>query len=428
MKRTLYQVLGVEHDASAEAIAAAYEARVAELRAAPSLDQSAAALLRDAREILSDTYLRGNYDASLVRPAAEPASAAAPDASAADEKHGGGRRNVAIAAAVVALACMVWLIAHRSHRAPKPAPAAVATPAPAPAAEAAPAADEPVVLSAKDIFNQVSGGIVRVSILDFNGAQLIDQQSGVVIEPGVVLTTCHAAVPGTSLGVQVRGQTLPATLQIADASLDLCRLAVPGLDIAPGARTSVHSLHPGQHVLAVGAPGAGEASIREGVITALVQTPAGPIIHTTAPVAAAWSGGGLYDFSGRLVGIITSHHAYGPNLNVAIPVDWVAQMRNRAADAGASEPRTVNPASIVGRWVCFGSIPGRNGDYTFRDDGRVLVIGSEGQPSDSRYALNQRTLEFSSGAQRAAFTLDSLAATRMVWVKDAHSRVVCDRR
>ena len=45
MKRTLYQVLGVERDASVEAIAAAYEARVAELKAAPSLDQSAAALL-----------------------------------------------------------------------------------------------------------------------------------------------------------------------------------------------------------------------------------------------------------------------------------------------------------------------------------------------------------------------------------------------
>jgi hypothetical protein len=29
VKRTLYQVLGVEHDAPAEAIAAAYEARVA---------------------------------------------------------------------------------------------------------------------------------------------------------------------------------------------------------------------------------------------------------------------------------------------------------------------------------------------------------------------------------------------------------------
>src|SRR5690242_17090573 len=68
MKRTLYEVLGVGPEASAEEIAAAYRKRLAQLTATPSQDQSAMALTRDAHDILSDTYLRTNYDASWCAP------------------------------------------------------------------------------------------------------------------------------------------------------------------------------------------------------------------------------------------------------------------------------------------------------------------------------------------------------------------------
>src|SRR4051812_5887365 len=69
MKRTLYEVLGVDREASAEEIVAAYRKRAEELKDAPSQDNSALALARDAHHILSDSYLRTNYDASLVQPA-----------------------------------------------------------------------------------------------------------------------------------------------------------------------------------------------------------------------------------------------------------------------------------------------------------------------------------------------------------------------
>jgi len=47
MKRTLYQILGVDSDAAAEAIGAAYRARLEALQAAPSNDMAAATLLRE---------------------------------------------------------------------------------------------------------------------------------------------------------------------------------------------------------------------------------------------------------------------------------------------------------------------------------------------------------------------------------------------
>jgi hypothetical protein len=56
MKRTLYQILGVEKDATAEAIAAGYRARLAAAQAAPGGDATAVMPQRAA------------YDASLVAP------------------------------------------------------------------------------------------------------------------------------------------------------------------------------------------------------------------------------------------------------------------------------------------------------------------------------------------------------------------------
>jgi hypothetical protein len=431
MKRTLYEVLGVAPEASAEEIAAAYRRRLEALKAAPSQDASALALTRDAYDILCDTYLRTNYDASLKR----PPIAAVPAEEPADDKPGVtfGRHRWAIAAALVLAVCVTWFTLHRpTPRTSKPAsmPSA-ASPAPAePAVDAS--SEETTTRSAKDVFNEVSGSVVRISVMDATGVRLIDSLSGVVVEPDVVLTNCHVAVRGTTLAVKLRGELRPATLQMADELLNLCKLSVPGLNVPPATLGSVRSLMPGQRVVAIGASAAGEASMRDGIVTALMQVDHGTVIRTNAPIAAGWSGGGLFDFAGQLVGIATFHHAYGVDANVALPVDWLKQMRARTEPmpvAGGPDTKEPVPSLVVGRWVCFGSIPGRNGVYTFRDDGRVLVTNSEGQPSDSRYTLARRNLQFATDAQKATFNVTSFSPKRMVWEQGgAEKRVVCDRR
>jgi len=68
MKRTLYQILGVEKDATAEAIAAGYRARLAAAQAAPGGDATAVMLVREAYQVLFNAQSRAAYDASLAAP------------------------------------------------------------------------------------------------------------------------------------------------------------------------------------------------------------------------------------------------------------------------------------------------------------------------------------------------------------------------
>src|SRR5260221_8582463 len=81
MKKTLYQILGVDPKASAQDIEAAYIARIDELKYATLQDPNKLRVLQQSKEILSDPSQRATYDASLSRPEASPISRpiAAPD-------------------------------------------------------------------------------------------------------------------------------------------------------------------------------------------------------------------------------------------------------------------------------------------------------------------------------------------------------------
>ena len=66
MKKTLYQILGVDPKASAEDIAAAYSKRVEEYNVATIVDPNKLVVLQQAKEILLDVNQRAAYDGSLA--------------------------------------------------------------------------------------------------------------------------------------------------------------------------------------------------------------------------------------------------------------------------------------------------------------------------------------------------------------------------
>ena len=78
MKKTLYEILGVDPKATAQEINAAYIARIDELKTATMQDPNKLRVLQQSKEILSDAIQRTAYDASLAKPET-PASAVSQD-------------------------------------------------------------------------------------------------------------------------------------------------------------------------------------------------------------------------------------------------------------------------------------------------------------------------------------------------------------
>jgi len=453
IKKTLYQILGVEPTASAEEIAAAYAERLAEVRAAAANDPNALVLLRQANEILSDSNQRSAYDASIIARSV-PTPIAVDWAPEPTFLQAWGKW-VVLAIAVIGIGAW-WATRSKSPPLQKPAPPQIVvlqipgkpepvqslnpSSGPIDATTATPpneriATPAPAVPSAENVFAEVSPSIALVNVFDGSG-RTIGSGSGVVIEVGVVLTNCHVAKAGTTLTVKFGEKSMPATIQTADETFDLCRLNVPGLSASAVRIGSVTSLRTGQRVYAIGAPVGLQLTISEGIVSALREVDDGTVIQTTAPISPGSSGGGLFDVSGRLVGIMTFQHRYGQNLNFALPADWIGQMRARGApDAARPSASTVarsqdrSPTTLIlGAWICREVLSGKRSNYAFEPDGSVNISLPDGKVAALAYRISGKALQIADTNRGVSLRIEQLSAQRMILHTGVEGRrLVCER-
>ena len=117
MKKTLYQILGVDPKASAQAIEATYAKRLDELKVATIQDPNKLVILQQSKAVLCDPVQRAAYDASISERDA-PASSAPKDEPESSILQKWGKW---IAAGVV-LGIVVWWAMHGADP-PSPQPA-----------------------------------------------------------------------------------------------------------------------------------------------------------------------------------------------------------------------------------------------------------------------------------------------------------------
>lgn len=172
---------------------------------------------------------------------------------------------------------------------------------------------------------------------------MMAQGSGVVIaEGGYVLTNAHVVEGGSGYQILTpSGDKADAELVGTDASTDLAVLKVKDAELAkaliPVDLGTSGDLVVGQTAIAIGNPG-GEVlanTVTSGIVSALEREVEGDnttrdikYIQHDAPINSGNSGGGLFDASGRLIGINTLKYAGSQfsgvsfeGLGFAIPVD-----------------------------------------------------------------------------------------------------------
>ncbi|MEN3109746.1 S1C family serine protease [Uliginosibacterium paludis] len=190
--------------------------------------------------------------------------------------------------------------------------------------------------SSEQLFPKIAPSVWLLRTADQAGVP-VGSASAVVTAPRELITNCHALARATTV-VLVKGkQRFAARLEAADVERDLCLLAVddssfnaPAIDIADSDRLTV-----GQRVFTVGNPAALEITLADGLLSRLVEDKQNVLeaIQTSAPISPGSSGGGLFDDTGRLIGITSSTYWPGvaQNLNFAIPVNWLKEVRARSA-------------------------------------------------------------------------------------------------
>jgi hypothetical protein len=336
--RTHYEVLGVARDASSVEIEAAYRERTGEFRDRTYAGADTIEDVREAYRVLANFVSRAGYDETL------------PIVRAARAETGGVPGWIKWALPFIVIAgvagWMKWTEprdfvmrvgpitrvqpAGEADDPTRPAPVTIAAAAPLESGTAVPLATTSISAgsrgNAEEVFAAAAPSIARVLAMDLSGRPLA-QGSGVVVGPGIVVTNCHVLKDSHDITVKVGREEYRATPLSADEEHDLCRLSVGGLGAPAVAMSSVSQLRTGQRVFAIGAPQGLELTISEGIVSSLRPVADGTVIQTSAPISPGSSGGGLFDASGRLVGIVTFQHRFGQNLNFAVPADWIIEAK-----------------------------------------------------------------------------------------------------
>ena len=191
-------------------------------------------------------------------------------------------------------------------------------------------------LTPAELFAKVSPSVWRIRSYDKEGLPM-GIGSAVVVGPGQLITNCHVLRKASRFVVAREKLSFPGTLEFWDTARDLCQVRAAIGDAPAVALADSAALTIGQNVYALGSPAGFELTLSAGLVSSLRRDAAErlTLIQTSAPISPGSSGGGLFDDSGRLVGVTTmiSIERNAQNLNFALPTEWVRELPQRHAEA-----------------------------------------------------------------------------------------------
>jgi hypothetical protein len=184
-------------------------------------------------------------------------------------------------------------------------------------------------LTPAQIFRMASPSIVVVETYDDAGNQ-VAQGSGVAVPHQQVVTNCHVFEDATTAKVVYSMRSFEASLLFSDVERDLCTLQVPGL-AAPSAKFgNTATLEVGDKAYAIGAPKGFTLTLTDGLISSVRPVAGGNLLQTSAAISPGSSGGGLFNSRAELLGITTLYFKDSPQLNFAVPVEWIFELPERS--------------------------------------------------------------------------------------------------
>ena len=325
-KKTLYEILGIPQDANSLDIGLAYQRRTNELQRAVPQDPHAMAFVHQAHEVLANPARRAAYDATLLTAAEREAAAGqATDLvleGDEEEEKPRYRKFIPLIGAAVAILVILFFVLRggKTPEAPKVEPV-VEAPKPAPPPP------PPKPLGAHPILPAALLSVGRVMSYEMSG-RAVPVGLAIAVEPGAMVTTCHGISGNSQMVVRYGAESLSANLSATDEVLDLCKLAVTGMNARP-IEIATEEAKANDKVYVLGANAAGEFALTEGTVKAARINSGVKVLELSVPIAPTASGGAVFDVYGRLVGIATTPHRYGANVNAAISSAWISQMRTR---------------------------------------------------------------------------------------------------
>jgi len=169
--------------------------------------------------------------------------------------------------------------------------------------------------------------------------------SGEVAQTGVAIATaqhemvtpCHTLAAGAQIMVGSGAKAARADMARADIERDICMLRVKDSNDVV-AKLRVSDPAPGERIYTVVRSGPRPTELKEGHVTRAVAGAQGGKAYELVLPGKIPNGSPVLDVRGNLIGIVTSPHAYGEGLTVALAASRISQtVGTEHASAAAAE-------------------------------------------------------------------------------------------
>jgi serine protease Do len=224
-------------------------------------------------------------------------------------------------------------------------PSQAQSPASSTPATSAPAANDTALLGVAGVVEKTSGSVVEITVKatvsnPFYGGDMVSEGSGsgvVLTADGYIVTNNHVIEGANEIAVRLSdGTEYVGTLVGTDAETDLAVVKIDASDLPTIDFANSDELKVGEVAIAIGNPlGTYGGTVTSGIVSGLNReitienTTMSNLIQTSAPLNPGNSGGGLFDESGNLIGIVnakstsTSSGTAAEGLGFAIPSNTV---------------------------------------------------------------------------------------------------------
>lgn len=176
-------------------------------------------------------------------------------------------------------------------------------------------------------YTRISLSVVKIRAYTGHGKMYMG--SGVVVAPDEVLTNCHVTRQATGVNVVKSALEFPVLSQRVDVERDLCLLKTDPMPLPAAEVRGTAGLGPGESTFYYGFTGGNEGFFAQGKVAALHPLDGTQVIETTSGFGLGASGGGLFDQSGKLLGITTFLAAGHQGAYYAMPADLLTRLRQR---------------------------------------------------------------------------------------------------
>ena len=208
-------------------------------------------------------------------------------------------------------------------------------------------------MSVQQIASVVSPSVVAITTEQMSGSQTwfggyyvqSGAGSGIIIsEDGYILTCAHVVSGATSVKVQLNnGESYDATIVGSDSTSDVAVLKVEATGLTPAVIGDSDALAVGEVVVAVGNPlGTLSNTVTDGIISALnrevtVEDNDMTLLQTDASISPGNSGGGLFNASGELIGLVNAKSSYSEaeGIGFAIPINTAMSIAQELIENGS---------------------------------------------------------------------------------------------